>query len=224
MPHQESMTVASKSTADGAVLAPVAGRVILADDNADMREYVGRLLAARYEVVAVADGEAALAEARSRPPDLVLADVMMPRLDGLQLLAALRSDVRTGEIPVILSSARAGEEASVEGMQAGADDYLVKPFAARELLARVSAHLALAHVRAEAAERERSARAEADAARQHLHDLFMQAPRSCTDTPRLKRWGASAMTCCGLAIRSAPTKNLSWCWNARASGRESSST
>ena len=83
------------------------------------------------------DGEAALAAARQRPPDLILTDVMMPRLDGFGLLRELRADPRTSGIPVILLSARAGEESRVEGMQAGADDYLVKPFSARELLARV---------------------------------------------------------------------------------------
>ncbi|MEI7035189.1 ATP-binding protein [Fulvimonas yonginensis] len=130
--------------------APVDGarpRLLLADDNADMREYVQRLLATRYEVEAVADGQAALEAARRRPPELVLSDVMMPRLDGMGLLAALRADPALGSIPVVLLSARAGEEAQVEGLEAGADDYLVKPFSARELLARVHTHLAMARWR-----------------------------------------------------------------------------
>ncbi|PCC73644.1 PAS domain S-box-containing protein [Nannocystis exedens] len=125
-------------------------RILLADDNADMRDYVRRLLAARYDVVAVDNGAEALARARSDPPDLILADVMMPRLDGFGLLEAIRSDPRTLEVPVLLVSARAGEEARVQGMRAGADDYLTKPFSARELLARVDAHLALARLRHEA--------------------------------------------------------------------------
>jgi PAS domain S-box-containing protein len=125
-------------------------RILLADDNADMREYVRRLLATKYDVEAAADGEAALELVRTREFDLVLTDVMMPRLDGFGLLRALRSDERTQTIPVILLSARAGEESRVEGMGAGADDYLVKPFSARELLARVEAHLNLQRVRAEA--------------------------------------------------------------------------
>jgi PAS domain S-box-containing protein len=127
--------------------------VLVADDNADMRQYVARLLAERYRVLPVADGEAAVAAARERPPDLVLTDVMMPRLDGFGLLRELRSDPRTGEVPVLMLSARAGEESRVEGMEAGADDYLVKPFGARELLARVSAHLQMARLRREANER-----------------------------------------------------------------------
>src|SRR5262249_36739742 len=125
-------------------------RVLLADDKSDLREYVRRLLVADYEVEAVADGEAALQASRERPPDLVLSDVMMPKLDGFGLLKALREDELLATIPVILLSARAGEEARIEGMEAGADDYLVKPFSARELLARVRAHLEMTRLRREA--------------------------------------------------------------------------
>jgi PAS domain S-box-containing protein len=131
-------------------IAPI--RVLLADDNGDMRDYLVRLLGARYSVEAVADGEAALRAARAKPPDLVLADVMMPRLDGFGLLRALRAEARTRWIPVVLVSARAGEEARIEGLDAGADDYLVKPFGAHELLARVGGVLALAAERKRAAE------------------------------------------------------------------------
>jgi len=122
-------------------------RVLLADDNPDMRDYVQRLLEARYEVEAVADGQAALEAARRRAPDLVLSDVMMPRLDGLGLLAALRTDPALGSVPVVLLSARAGDEAQIDGIEVGADDYLVKPFSARELLARVHTHLEMARWR-----------------------------------------------------------------------------
>ncbi|WP_245442871.1 ATP-binding response regulator [Methylobacterium terrae] len=129
------------------------GRVLLADDNADMRAYVGRLLGDSGHVVeAVGDGHAALAAARRRAPDLVLSDVMMPGLDGFGLLAALRADPALRGIPVILLSARAGEEARIEGLAAGADDYLIKPFSARELQARVETNLRLARVRREAAD------------------------------------------------------------------------
>ncbi len=126
--------------------------ILLADDNADMRDYVRRLLEARgYGVLAVGDGEAALAQARAAAPDLILTDVMMPKMDGFQLLAAIRDDPALATIPVIMLSARAGEEAKIEGMERGADDYLVKPFAARELLARVNANIHLAETRREAA-------------------------------------------------------------------------
>jgi signal transduction histidine kinase/DNA-binding response OmpR family regulator len=127
-------------------------RVLLADDNADIREYVGRLLAEHHDVTAVPDGEAALDAARKSPPDLVLSDVMMPRMDGYTLLKELRADPRTRSIPIILVSARAGEEARVEGIGYGADDYLIKPFSARELIARVNTHLELARVRRAAEE------------------------------------------------------------------------
>jgi PAS domain S-box-containing protein len=128
-------------------------RILLADDNADMRAYVRNLLGEFYEVTAVADGEAALAEVRRHLHDLLISDVMMPRLDGFGLLKAVRSDPAASLMPVILLSARAGGESSVEGLERGADDYLVKPFSARELMARVAAVLALARLRKEAAER-----------------------------------------------------------------------
>ena len=127
-------------------------RVLVADDNADMRQYLVRLLGEHFHVDAVPDGEAALESARQRTPDLVLTDVMMPRLDGFGLLRALRADPRTSSVPVIMLSARAGEESRVEGMEKGVDDYLVKPFSARELLARVTAHLHMARMRREAGE------------------------------------------------------------------------
>ncbi|WP_316238939.1 ATP-binding protein [Bradyrhizobium sp. SZCCHNR1015] len=125
-------------------------RVVLADDNPDMRDYVRRLLAEDYDVEAVGDGVAALEAVRRRRPDLVLTDVMMPGLDGFGLLRALRGDAQLRDIPVVMLSARAGEEAKVEGLDAGANDYLTKPFSARELLARVRANIDLSRVRHEA--------------------------------------------------------------------------
>jgi signal transduction histidine kinase len=125
-------------------------RILLADDNADMRDYVIRLLRQEYEVEAVRDGQQALRSARARRPDLILSDVMMPRMDGFGLLAGIRADPALRDLPVILLSARAGEEARVEGLDAGADDYLTKPFSARELLARVRSNLELARLRQEA--------------------------------------------------------------------------
>ncbi|WP_431989814.1 SpoIIE family protein phosphatase [Streptomyces albogriseolus] len=123
-------------------------RVLVADDNADMREYLTRILTAGgYEVTAVTDGVEALDAVRRRTPDLVVSDVMMPRLDGLELVTRLRGDSRTASVPVLLLSARAGQEASIEGLRAGADDYLVKPFAAADLLARVRANVELARLR-----------------------------------------------------------------------------
>jgi PAS domain S-box-containing protein len=129
-----------------------AGRphVLIADDNADMRSYLFRLLAERYDVKTVPNGHAALEAVCERTPDLILSDVMMPELDGFGLLHKVRSDPKTKTIPVILLSARAGEESRVEGMEHGADDYLIKPFSARELLARVQTHLEMARIRKQA--------------------------------------------------------------------------
>jgi signal transduction histidine kinase/DNA-binding response OmpR family regulator len=124
--------------------------ILIADDNADMRDYVRRLLASKaYSVTVAADGEAALTAARERKPHLILSDVMMPKLDGFQLVAAVRADPALRDTPVVLLSARAGEEARVEGLDAGADDYLTKPFSARELLARVASNIKLARLRDE---------------------------------------------------------------------------
>jgi signal transduction histidine kinase len=137
-------------------------RVLLADDNADIRSYITRLLSQKYDVIAVENGRDAFEAALRNPPDIVVADIIMPVCDGFTLLRELRGHASTRSLPVILVSARAGEEASAEGMHAGADDYLVKPFTARELLSRVDAHLSL--------QRERR-RAEA-----RVMQVFQQAP------------------------------------------------
>jgi PAS domain S-box-containing protein len=162
-------------------------KILLADDNADMRDYVRRLLSAEYEVEAVADGQAALEAAQNRLPDLVLTDVLMPHLDGFGLLRELRADPQTSAVPVIMLSARAGEESKVEGLEAGADDYLVKPFSARELLARVRAHLQMAQIRREASANEQMLRREAetrarDAEEAHtlLYTLLEHVPAGIT--------------------------------------------
>ncbi len=133
------------------------GHVLLVDDNADMRVYVRRLLEGRYTVETASDGLAALESLAHRVPDLVLSDVMMPGLDGYGLVRRLRESPRTREVPIILLSARAGEESTVEGLRQGANDYLAKPFSARELLARVEGNIAAARAReaARLAERER---------------------------------------------------------------------
>ena len=147
-------------------------RILLADDNADMRDYLKRLLSQQYEVEAVANGVVALAAIRQRFPDLVLADVMMPGLDGFGLLRELRANPQTQELPTILLSARAGEEARIAGLAAGADDYLTKPFSARELLARVEANLKLAQLRREATQREQGLRLEAETAKQEAEAAY----------------------------------------------------
>jgi PAS domain S-box-containing protein len=137
-------------------------RVLVVDDNADMRDHLRRILSSRYDVVLASNGLDALAAARRHKPDAILTDVMMPHLDGFGLLQQLREDNELREVPVIVLSARAGEEARTEGMNAGADDYVTKPFSANELLARVESTLKL----------QRSRRA----AREQFESLLNQAP------------------------------------------------
>lgn len=150
LPDEDTETISNLTQSSSS-----SAQILLVDDNADMRDYLVRVLGEHVQVEAVTDGASALAKIQTKVPDLVLSDVMMPGLDGFQLLQALRADPRTKEIPIILLSARAGEEAIVEGLNAGADDYLIKPFSATELKSRVNAHLQMAQLRSEALEQER---------------------------------------------------------------------
>ncbi|MET9787745.1 SpoIIE family protein phosphatase [Streptomyces canus] len=129
---------------------PHRARLLVVDDNADMRAYLTQLLQPDYDVLLAADGRAALEMALAQPVELVLSDVMMPRMDGFELVRALRADPRTARLPIVLLTARAGEEESVQGRHAGADDYLAKPFSARQLLARVRTGLELSRLREQA--------------------------------------------------------------------------
>jgi PAS domain S-box-containing protein len=147
--------------------------VLVVDDNSDMRDYLARLLGARWRVTTARDGMEALDIARRDRPDLVLTDTMMPRLDGIGLLAALRADPRTAATLVVLLSARVGEEARLDGLRGGADDYLVKPFGARELVARLDALLTLAAARREAMRREEALRAETRSVLETIHEGYL---------------------------------------------------
>jgi signal transduction histidine kinase/FixJ family two-component response regulator len=163
----------SRPSSPPTALAEVAGnareRLLFADDNADMRAYVTRLLSKQWRVEAVPDGIAALEAIARERPALVLADVMMPRLDGFGLLRTLRAAPLTQNLPVILLSARAGEESTLQALQAGANDYLIKPFSAGDLLARISSQLKIAGLR-DQVEHER------EAARHLMEGLFDAAP------------------------------------------------
>ena len=156
---------AEPSTMSMPTIAAARPRILLADDNADMRAYIKSLLADMGDVVAVSNGEDAFTVAVDHPPDLILSDVMMPKLDGFGLIARLKQNAPTKDVPVLLLSARAGEESRIEGLRAGADDYLVKPFSAKELLARIQTHLQIGRFKA-AAQHERS----------KLSAAFAQAP------------------------------------------------
>jgi signal transduction histidine kinase/DNA-binding response OmpR family regulator len=160
---EESGSLGPSPVAPPAVAA--SATVLVVDDNADMRNYVAGLLSPHWNVELARDGAEALRMIRASAPNVILSDIMMPGIDGLQLLREVRSDEALTNIPVILLSARAGQEASVAALAAGASDYLVKPFSSRELVARVATHVALG--RARAAERD---------ANERLQALFAEAP------------------------------------------------
>jgi signal transduction histidine kinase len=144
-------------------------RIVFADDNADMREYVGRLLGEHWDVETYADGLAARDAIRNNPPALVLTDVMMPGLTGFELIRELRADPALKAIPIIVLSARAGDEETAKGLGSGANDYIAKPFSARELLLRVASNLDARRTADEMRERER-------VQRENLYRHFVQAP------------------------------------------------
>jgi PAS domain S-box-containing protein len=149
LPDADTNDVEHTPAPTGSPLQPESARprILIADDNSDMRAYLKSLLDPYAEVLVCGDGEAAFAQLQADPPDLLLSDVMMPKLDGFGLIARIRADEALHQLPVMLLSARAGEEAKVEGLQAGADDYLVKPFSTNELLARVRRQVVLARQR-----------------------------------------------------------------------------
>ncbi|MEU1247246.1 SpoIIE family protein phosphatase [Micromonospora arida] len=170
-PEQARLFVAETALWAGVASAPEldrqpakgtsAGRILVVDDNADLQEHVSRLLSPTWDVVTANDGLDALPLAREGGFDLVLTDVMMPRLDGFGLVSALRADPRTRHVPIVLLSARAGSAEAVAGLAVGADDYLTKPFSAQELIARVRANVELGQLRGQIIRR---LRALADAA------------------------------------------------------------
>jgi PAS domain S-box-containing protein len=166
----------------------------VADDNADMRAYITRLLGAAYRVEAVPDGAQAFARATLTQPDLIVADVMMPHVDGLALVRRLRADPRTEAIPVILVSARAGSAAGTEGLLAGADDYLVKPFAEQELRARIAASLRAAATRAATTQRERDLLEQAERANARMTEALAELEAR---EDELKRLNANLETIVG---------------------------
>ena len=182
--------------------------VLLVDDNRDMREYVTRLLKPRFAVIAAEDGRYALDLIDSGVrPDLVLSDVMMPRLDGIGLLKALRARPLTVATPVIFLSARAGEEARIEGFDVGADDYLVKPFSARELITRIDTHIRLSHLR-------RAAGEHVKASEERLRIAIDEAGMGTWDydlRTHEVRWSRSHYTLLGLvADESSPATQQMW--------------
>jgi signal transduction histidine kinase len=142
------------------VPAPRSGRrarIVVAEDNEELRRFIVELLEVEHEVIATRDGEEALAQVREARPDLVVSDVMMPKRSGAELCSTIKLDPELRSIPVILLTARVGSEATLEGYAHGADDFVAKPFHPRVLLARCHAQLRLRHLAAQLAERERMA-------------------------------------------------------------------
>ena len=166
--HGPSVEIAVSKAQDSPDPGTSPARVLVVDDNADMRDYLSRLLGKQWQVDTAADSAAALEVIGREAPDLVIADIMMPGIDGFGLLRLLRENQRTAALPVMLLSARAGEEASAEALRAGADDYVIKPFSARELLARIDSRLTQAKLRAT----ERRARETAERANRARDDFF----------------------------------------------------
>ena len=148
-----------------------APRILLVEDNEELRDFMARRLAAAYQVEEAKDGEAGLAAARRTTPDLIVSDVMMPGMDGHELCRRLRADPGLATVPVILLTARAGSEAIVEGLEVGADDYVVKPFALRELEARIAAHLRARETERQLHERESRLVAIGQMTSSVVHDL-----------------------------------------------------
>lgn len=138
------------------------GAVLIVDDNADMRQHLESIVGKIYKTVKAVNGAEALKVMNREKIALVLSDIMMPVMDGVELLKHLKENSATAEIPVVLITARAGEESRIEGFETGADDYLVKPFSARELLARIKVQMELSKKR--------------NAVNRQLTDLFVQAP------------------------------------------------
>jgi signal transduction histidine kinase len=152
---------------------PPAGapRILLVEDNDELRSFLAHRLSRLYRVDEAGDGAAGLAAARRTTPDLIVADVMMPVMDGYELCRRLRSDPSLAAVPIILVTARAGAEAVVEGLEVGADDYVVKPFALRELEARIAAHLRAREIERHLHERESRLAAIGEMTSTVVHDL-----------------------------------------------------
>jgi PAS domain S-box-containing protein len=146
--------------------------VLVVEDNADMRGHLSRLLSERYAVHTVEHAEAAWVALEQCVPALILTDVMLPKTDGLEFLRQLRRHERWKTLPVLVLTARAEESASIAGLESGADDFLLKPFSARELIARVDAHIKMAELRNETAARERALREEAEFQRRRLESII----------------------------------------------------
>lgn len=136
--------------------------ILIVDDNTDMRQHIESIISTKYNTITAANGVEALKVVAEQQPALILSDIMMPIMDGIELLKIVKNDTAMAHIPIILITARAGEESRIEGYETGADDYMTKPFSANELLSRVKSQLKIARARQEVEQR--------------LRGFLMQAP------------------------------------------------
>ncbi len=111
--------------------------ILLVEDNTDIRNYIRENLETHYQIKEAADGEEGLKQARAIIPDLIISDIMMPRMDGYEFSRQIRADEKTSHIPIIMLTAKAGQSDKISGLEIGVDDYLIKPFDARELQVRI---------------------------------------------------------------------------------------
>ena len=130
-------------------------RLLVVEDDADMRRYVSSILKEQYRVALASDGEEGLMQIATLKPDLVVSDLMMPKMSGLEMIRRIRSHGETSDLPVILLTARREAEAAADGLSIGANDYMGKPFSPRELLARTEAQIRLREAATRIAEKER---------------------------------------------------------------------
>ena len=150
---------------------PDAQKVLVVDDNQDLRTFIADLLADDYRVEMAQDGVEGLELARRWAPDLIVSDIMMPRMDGYEFTRQIRQDPSLSQVPVILATAKSGGEAVAEGLEVGANDYLAKPFEIRELKARVAAQLRTRRLERNLSERESRLAAIGKMTSAIVHDL-----------------------------------------------------
>lgn len=142
--HSAELELASIDPGKGSAAKPLLepriddgrAKVLVVDDNADIREYVTSCLSPKYHVTQAVNGREGLALARAHSTDIIVSDIMMPEMDGYELCRQLKKDPGLAHIPLIFLTAKASDQMIVEGLEMGADDYLAKPFNARELQAR----------------------------------------------------------------------------------------